>query len=148
MTNTLSNVELPRRHAVSERGFLAVSALLFIASTTATVAWCNAMQAMTEMPMAWMPMCGQTWWSFGASFTGMWTVMMVAMMLPSLLPMLRRYRVALHLVGKPDVDAHTALAGTAYFALGDRVVRFSLLNGTPRKVRTPQGSVVGNAHPG
>ncbi|CAJ0783732.1 MULTISPECIES: DUF2182 domain-containing protein [Ralstonia] len=117
MTSTLSSVELPRELAVSERGFLAVSALLFIGSAAATVAWCTAMPGMAEMPMAWMPMCGQTWWSFAASFICMWTVMMVAMMLPSLLPMLRRYRVALHLAGKPNVDAHTALAGTAYFAV-------------------------------
>ncbi len=117
MTNTLSSVELPREHALSERGFLAVSALLFIASTAATVAWCNAMPAMSEMPMAWMPMCGQTWWGFAASFIGMWTVMMAAMMLPSLLPTLRQYRVALHLAGKPNVDTRTALAGAGYFAV-------------------------------
>ncbi|MBA4279525.1 MAG: hypothetical protein C0435_20250, partial [Ralstonia sp.] len=117
MTNTLSSVELSHEQAVSERGFLTGSALLFIASTTATVAWCNAMPAMTEMPMAWMPMCGQTWWGFAASFIGMWTVMMVAMMLPSLLPMLQQYRVALHLAGKQNVDALTALAGVGYFAV-------------------------------
>jgi predicted metal-binding membrane protein len=117
MTSTLSSVELSREQAVTERGFLAVSALIFIASAAATVAWCDSMSTMGEMPMAWMPMCGQTWWSFAASFTGMWTLMMVAMMLPSLLPMLRRYRVALHVAGKPNVDAHTALAGTAYFAV-------------------------------
>ena len=117
MTNTLSSVELSHEQAVSERGFLTGSALLFIASTTATVAWCNAMPALTEMPMAWMPMCGQTWWGFAASFIGMWTVMMVAMMLPSLLPMLQQYRVALHLAGKQNVDALTALAGVGYFAV-------------------------------
>ena len=117
MTNTLSSVELPREHALSERGFLAVSALLFIASTAATVAWCNAMPAMSEMPMAWMPMCGQTWWGFAASFIGMWTVMMAAMMLPSLLPTLRQYRGALHLAGKPNVDTQTAFAGAGYFAV-------------------------------
>ncbi|PLC40924.1 hypothetical protein C0Q88_21025 [Ralstonia pickettii] len=117
MTNTLSSVELPREHALSERGFLAVSALLFITSTAATVAWCNAMPAMSEMPMAWMPMCGQTWWRFAASFVAMWTVMMAAMMLPSLLPTLRQYRVALHVAGEPNLDALTALAGAGYFAV-------------------------------
>jgi predicted metal-binding membrane protein len=117
MTNTLSSVEASREHAVSERGFVAVSALLFIASATATVAWCNAMPGMAELPMAWMPMCGRTWWSFAASFIGMWTGMMMAMMLPSLLPMLRRYRIALYLRGKPNVDALTALAGAGYFAV-------------------------------
>ncbi|CAJ0893172.1 hypothetical protein R20233_03718 [Ralstonia sp. LMG 32965] len=117
MTNTLSSVELSREQAVSERGFLAVSALLFIASTAATVAWCNAMPAMSEMPMAWMPMCGQTWWSFAASFVAMWMVMMAAMMLPSLLPMLRQYRGALRLAGGPSVDAQTASAGVGYFVV-------------------------------
>ena len=117
MTSTLSSVELPRGHAVSERGFLTASALLFSASAAATVAWCNAMPAMTEMPMAWMPMCGQTWWSFAASFISMWTVMMVAMMLPSLLPMLRRYRAGLHQAGEPNLGVPTALAGAGYFAV-------------------------------
>ena len=117
MTSTLSSVDLPREHAVSERGLLIASALLFSASAAATVAWCRAMPAMTEMPMAWMPMCGQTWWSFAASFIGMWTVMMVAMMLPSLVPTLRRYRVGLHQAGEPNLGVPTALAGAGYFAV-------------------------------
>ncbi|ATG19971.1 hypothetical protein CO705_08890 [Ralstonia pickettii] len=117
MTNTLSSVEASREHAVSERGFVAVSALLFIASATATVAWCNAMPGTAELPMAWMPMCGQTWWTFAAAFVAMWTVMMAAMMLPSLLPMLRQYRLALHPAGEQNVDALTAFAGVGYFAV-------------------------------
>ncbi|GCB03261.1 DUF2182 domain-containing protein [Ralstonia sp. SET104] len=117
MTSTLKRVEPLREHAVSERGFLAGSALLFSASAAATLAWCNAMPAMTEMPMAWMPMCGQTWWRFAASFIGMWTVMMVAMMLPSLVPTLRRYRTELHLAGEPNLGVPTALAGSGYFAV-------------------------------
>ncbi|KHK58378.1 membrane protein [Ralstonia sp. A12] len=117
MTSTLSSVELPRERAVSERGFLAASALLFVTSAAATVAWCRSMSAMNTMPMGWMPMCGQTWLTFGASFIGMWAVMMVAMMLPSLLPMLRQYRVVLRAAGTSNLDALTALAGTGYFAI-------------------------------
>lgn len=117
MTSTLSSVEPRHAHAVSERGFLAASALLFIASAAATVAWCHAMPAMADMPIAWMPMCGQTWWSFAASFVGMWTVMMTAMMLPSLLPMLRLYRAALRAAGESSLGAPTALAGAGYFAV-------------------------------
>src|SRR5450432_53612 len=82
--------------------FFGVAALLFGASTVATVAWCGSMSATGGMPMpggwtmsmAWMRMPGQTWPGAAASFLGMWVVMMVAMMLPSLLPMLRRYRTA------------------------------------------------------
>jgi predicted metal-binding membrane protein len=89
-----------------------MSALLFAASTAATVAWCQAMADMGDIAMpggwtlsgAWMPMCGQTWTGAAASFTGMWAVMMVAMMLPSLAPMLWGLRLA---VG--------ALAGAGYF---------------------------------
>lgn len=117
MTSTANRVELPRTHAASERGFLAASALLFVASAAATVAWCNAMPAMSAMPMAWVPMCGQTWLSFAASCIGMWTVMMVAMMLPSLLPALWRYRVTLRAAGAPNIDVHTASAGAGYFAV-------------------------------
>jgi len=89
--------ETDRRHAL-----LGVSALLFAASTAATVAWCRSMSDMGElrMPggwalsMAWMPMCGQTWAGAAASFVGMWAVMMVAMMLPSFVPTLSRHRPA------------------------------------------------------
>jgi len=105
------------------RAFLGVSALLFAASTAATVAWCLSMSGMGEiaMPggwtlsMAWMPMCGQTWAQAAASFVGMWAVMMVAMMLPSLVPMLWRYRLALHERGDARPGWLTALAGAGYF---------------------------------
>jgi len=115
--STANRVELPRAYAVSESGFLVASALLFVASVAATVAWCSTMPAMSTMPMAWMPMCGQTWLTFAASFLGMWLVMMVAMMLPSLVPMLRRYRAALHAVGEPHLGPLTALVGAGYFAV-------------------------------
>jgi predicted metal-binding membrane protein len=49
--------------------FLGVSALLFAASAALTIAWCQSMSAMGEMPMpggwtismTWMKMPGQTW---------------------------------------------------------------------------------------
>jgi hypothetical protein len=74
----------------SERTFFGVSALLFAASTAATIVWCVSVPAMGEMPMcggrmismAWMRMPGQTWPGAAASFLVMW----VAMMLPSLVP--------------------------------------------------------------
>lgn len=119
------SVELPRVRAVSERGFLGVSALLFVASTAATVAWCTSMSGMGEMPMpggwtlsmAWMPMCGQTWLGAAAAFLGMWVVMMVAMMLPSLVPMLRGYRHAVRGAGGAHLGALTALVGVSYFVV-------------------------------
>src|SRR5215467_11873883 len=80
------------------QAFWGVSALLFAASTAATVVWCRSMSAMGEMEMpggwtmsmAWMRMPGQTWLGAAASFLGMWILMMVAMFLPTLLPILRR----------------------------------------------------------
>jgi predicted metal-binding membrane protein len=90
----------------SQHSFFGVSALLFAASAALTIAWCESMSAMGEMPMpggwtmsmAWIRMPGQTWPRAAASLLGMWVVMMVAMMLPSLVPMLWRYRQA---VGRP-----------------------------------------------
>jgi predicted metal-binding membrane protein len=107
----------------SERRFFGVAALLFGASTAATVVWCRSMTAMGGMPMpggwtmsmAWMRMCGQTWPAAAASFIGMWVVMMVAMMLPSLLPMLRRYRSAVGRPGAARLGRLTALVGIGYF---------------------------------
>src|SRR5262245_66406724 len=87
-----------RTEGGAERGFLAASALLFVASAAATVAWCGSMSGGMPMPggwimsMAWMRMPGQSWSGAAAGFLGMWVVMMVAMMLPSLVPMLSGYR--------------------------------------------------------
>lgn len=119
---------LPAKPAVPEplrrrRAFFGVSALLFAASTAATIAWCLSMSAMGEivMPggwvlsMAWLPMCGQTWAGAAASFVGMWSVMMVAMMLPSLLPLLWRLRLALGQRGEVRPDLLTVLVGGGYF---------------------------------
>ena len=107
----------------SERIFLGVSALLFAASTAATVALCSSMSATGGMPMpggwamsmAWMRMPGQTWPDAAASFLGMWVVMMLAMMLPSLTPMLWRFRKAVTGAGETHVGRLTALAGGGYF---------------------------------
>lgn len=123
--NTTS-AKAPRLCAPPERGFLAASALLFMVSTAATVAWCTSMSAMGEMPMpggwtmsvAWMPMCGRTWLGTAASFLGMWTMMMTAMMLPSLAPTLRRYRAVVHAggeCGEWQLGALTVLASLGYF---------------------------------
>jgi predicted metal-binding membrane protein len=113
----------------SQRTFIGVSTLLFIASAAVTVAWCASMSSMPgmEMPggwtmsMAWMRMPGQSWPGAASAFFAMWLVMMVAMMLPSLVPMLVRYR---RLVGLAVGDAGvtrlgdlTALVGTGYFCV-------------------------------
>jgi predicted metal-binding membrane protein len=84
----------------SERVFVGVCALLFVASVAATVAHSASMSAMGTLPMPggssmstlWMPTCGRTWARAAASFIGMWIVMMAAMMLPPLMPTLLRYR--------------------------------------------------------
>jgi predicted metal-binding membrane protein len=104
-------------------GFWVASALLFVASTVATIAWCGSMSAMAEMPMpggwrmsmAWMRMPGQTWPTAAASFLGMWVVMMVAMMLPSLVPMLRRYRIAVGTAGEGRLGRLILRVGAGYF---------------------------------
>ena len=109
----------------SARGFFAVSAVLFAASTAVTIAWCASMSAMGGMPMpggwtmsmAWMRMPGQTWAGAAATFLGMWVVMMVAMMLPSLAPMLWRYRQAVARAGGTRLGRLTLVAGMGYFVV-------------------------------
>lgn len=107
----------------SDRAFLAVCALLFVASTATTIAWCESMSVMDGMPMpggwtmsmAWMRMPGQTWAEATASFLGMWIVMMIAMMLPSLVPMLWRYRQVVRGTSEVRLGRLTALVGIGYF---------------------------------
>ena len=107
----------------TQRAFIGVSALLFVASAAVTIVWCTSMSSMGEMPMpggwtmsmAWMRMHGQTWPVVAASFLGMWVVMMVAMMLPSLVPMLWRYRQAVGRRGETRLGRLTALVGIGYF---------------------------------
>jgi len=109
----------------SERAFFGASALLFAASTVATIVWCSSMNATRGMPMpgnwtmsmAWMRMPGQTWPAAAATFLGMWMVMMVAMMLPSLVPMLRRYRHALARTGVTHLGSRTFAVAAGYFAV-------------------------------
>jgi predicted metal-binding membrane protein len=107
----------------SQQALFSVSALLFAASTTLTMAWCASMSRMGGMPMpggwtmsmTWMRMPGQTWPGAALSFLGMWIVMMMAMMLPSLVPMLCRYRQAVGRAGQARLDRLTALVGMGYF---------------------------------
>jgi len=66
------------------------------------------------MPMAWMPMCGQSWLAAAASFLAMWTPMMAAMMLPSLVPMLWRYRQSVGRAGELPRLLPTALVAAGY----------------------------------
>jgi len=113
------------REPESERGFYAVSTLVFAASATATIVWCGTMSAMGgmtmpggwTMSMAWMRMPEQTWAGAAATFLGMWDLMMVAMMMPALIPMLSRYRQA---AGAARIDrlglgSRTALVAAGYF---------------------------------
>src|SRR6266478_9059258 len=107
----------------SRQAFYGAAVLLFAASAALTIAWCESMSAIGEMPMpggwtmsmAWMLMPGQTWPGAAASFLGMWVVMMVAMMLPSLVPMLRRYREAFGGAGETRLGLLTVLVGLGYF---------------------------------
>ncbi len=104
-----------------DRAFLCTCALLFIASTWGTIAWCGSMADGMPMPggwtmsMAWMRMADQTWVGAAATFMGMWVLMMVAMMLPSLAPMLARYRRAVGGRDAAHLRSMTALAGAGYF---------------------------------
>jgi predicted metal-binding membrane protein len=108
---------------VSDRAFLGVAALLFVASAAITIVSSTSMSAMPGMPMpggwtmtmTWMGMPGQTRLAGAASFLAMWTVMMVAMMLPSLVPALRRYRESVRMTGAARLGVLTVLAGAGYF---------------------------------
>ena len=115
---------MPGTH-IPRRCFIGVSALLFVASATATVVACTSMPATAGMPMpggwsmsmAWMRMPGQDWGGLAATFLGMWIAMMVAMMLPSLVPMLHRYREAVGPRGTVRLGRLTLLAGAGYFVV-------------------------------
>lgn len=104
------------------RVFFAACILLFVASTTATVAISLAMAEMGEVPMAggwsmstaWTPLCGGSWPAAAGAFLGMWAVMMTAMMLPSLTPVLWRFRESAAATGVAHPSLSAALAGFAY----------------------------------
>ena len=99
----------------SQRTFVGTVAILFAASATVTIIWCESMSSMDGMGMPWVRMPGQTWPGAAASFLGMWVVMMVAMMLPSLMPMLWRYRQAVGRTGETRLGRLTVLVGIGYF---------------------------------
>lgn len=107
----------------SQQAFFGTSALLFAASASLTITWCDSMSAMGAMAMpggwtmsmAWMPMSGQTWLGAAASFVAMWVVMMIAMMLPSLMPTLWRYRQSAGRTGEVRPNSLTALVAIGYF---------------------------------
>ena len=103
-------------------GFFAISALLFAASVTATIAGRMSMTAMGVIPMSggwtlstmWTRICGESWLGAAASFLAMWAVMMMAMMLPALIPVLWRYRLAFGRTAASAADQLTALVGAGY----------------------------------
>jgi predicted metal-binding membrane protein len=114
---------MERRQALVP-GLVGVSALLFVATTATTAAWCASMPAMDmpmpggwTMSMAWMRMPGQTWPGAAAAFLAMWSVMMVAMMLPALLPALLRYAEAVARTDGAPVGRLVAIAGATYFGV-------------------------------
>lgn len=74
-----------------------------------------AMSGGGGMPMAWMPMCGQSWIAAAGSFLGTWTLMMAAMMLPSLPPMLWRYRREIGGAGEPSSALLMLPVAAGYF---------------------------------
>jgi predicted metal-binding membrane protein len=114
----------PAGERISNRGFVAASALFFAGSTALTIVCCASMQAMPAMPMSggwtlsmtWMCMPGQSWLVSAAQFLAMWSVMMAAMMSPSLMPMLWRYRQAIGRRAGTRLDILTALVGGGYFS--------------------------------
>lgn len=70
----------------SQPAFFVPAALLFAASSAATIVGCGSMASTGGMPMpggwtmstAWMRMPGQSWPGAAASFLGMWIVIMAA----------------------------------------------------------------------
>ena len=125
MTAGLGIVRRRTSERSAQHAVLAVSSLLFAASTTVTIVSGASMSAMGGMPMpggwtmsmAWMRMPEQTWAGAAASLLGMWIVMMVAMMLPSLVPILLRYREALTSAAETRPGLLTGLVGMGYFCL-------------------------------
>jgi predicted metal-binding membrane protein len=109
----------------SQRVFFGTAALLFAASTAATVHWCSSMSAMGgmsmpggwSMSMMWMRMPQETWTGAAVSFLAMWVLMMLAMMLPSLIPMLSRYRQAVGSAGDARLGRLTAIVGVGYYSV-------------------------------
>lgn len=120
--NALTITTREQENARALRGFIAVAALVFIASVLATYAMHASMSSMTELPMpggwmlspTWTPMCGRTWLRAAASFIGMWIAMMTSMMLPSFAPLLWRYRETLRRAGMRRVTRHASVMAMGY----------------------------------
>ena len=134
-----------RENAQALRRFIAVAALVFLASVLAMYAMHASMSSMSNLPMpggwmlspTWTPMCGRTWLRAAASFVGMWIAMMTAMMLPSFAPLLWRYRATLRRAGVPRITRHASAmtfgylcawtaVGVASFVLGARVAELAM----------------------
>src|SRR5215831_12724393 len=106
--------------------FIAVSALAFVASGSATAYFCRSMCCEMEMPggwtmsMMWIRMRGQTWAASATSYQLMWLAMMVVMMLPSALPTFlntKRTPVSLSVMATGYFAVWLA-AGVGIYALG------------------------------
>jgi predicted metal-binding membrane protein len=106
-----------------ERSFLAVCALMFVASAAGTFFWCRSMSGGMPMPggwtmsMAWMRMPGQSVIGAAASFIGMWFAMMVAMMTPALVMTLSSYRSRVRAFDPASLGGATTLVAAGYFAV-------------------------------
>jgi predicted metal-binding membrane protein len=115
---------LRRAHHL-DTGFLAVVALVILASAAVTISDYISMSTMPgmEMPggwtmsMTWMRMPGQSWAGAAAAFLGMWTVMMVAMMAPAVTPALLRYRQAVGVCAASRLGRLTTFVALGYFAV-------------------------------
>jgi Predicted metal-binding integral membrane protein (DUF2182) len=103
--------EVPKNRASleSERAFLAISALLFLASVGAVIYYSRSSMS------SGMPMAEQPWFNGTAPFMGQWIVMMGAMMLPSLVFTLLSFRQFAHRRGESRLARLTLLAGAGYF---------------------------------
>jgi predicted metal-binding membrane protein len=107
----------------AEWGFIAATALLWVASAGATIHWAEPMSQGMPMPggwtlsMMWMDMPGQGRLGAVAWFLAMWIVMMVAMMLPALVPALSSYRHTVSRGGARGLASLTTLAAAGYFSL-------------------------------
>jgi predicted metal-binding membrane protein len=96
--------------------FIGVSAALFFGSAALTIAWCQSMSALHDMPMCSVRTPSAPISPAGAiRFLLMWLTMMVAMMLPALMPMLWRYRRRVVTTTAAQLDILTALAALGYF---------------------------------
>jgi predicted metal-binding membrane protein len=109
---------------LSERAFLGLSALAFIASALALFVRCTSSPAICLAPMpggmersmVWSRMPGQTWLGAEASFLAMWSLMTATMMLPCLVPVLLRYRRRILQSNAGTVDHLTVLITLGYFS--------------------------------